>query len=90
MAKLVVHGATRAEALARARTAVAGFTIVGPKSNLPFHVELLDDAGFVSGDYDTGIVGRLRPPPPQRAPRPAPTAGAAGSSAGSTTSGGAS
>jgi acetyl-CoA carboxylase biotin carboxylase subunit len=60
MAKLVVYGADRAEALARARTAVAGFTIEGPKNNLPFFAELLDNAEFVSGQYDTAIVTRMR------------------------------
>ena len=60
MAKLIVHGADRAQALARAAQAVADFTIVGPKSNLAFHAELLANAEFLSGDYDTGIVGRMR------------------------------
>ncbi|GAA2368320.1 acetyl-CoA carboxylase biotin carboxylase subunit [Dactylosporangium salmoneum] len=60
MAKLIVHGADRAEALARLRAAVAGFEIAGPKVNLPFFAELLDRPEFVSGDYDTGIVGRMR------------------------------
>ena len=60
MAKLIVHGADREEALARARTAVAGFTVEGPKCNLAFFAELLENAEFVSGAYDTGIVGRMR------------------------------
>jgi len=60
MAKLIVHGIDREDALAKARRAVAGFEIVGPKCNLPFFAELLDNAEFVSGDYDTGIVGRMR------------------------------
>jgi acetyl-CoA carboxylase biotin carboxylase subunit len=60
MAKLVVHGADRAQALDRAAAAVAGFIIVGPKSNLAFHAELLDNPEFRSGDYDTGIIGRMR------------------------------
>ncbi|MEV4621674.1 biotin carboxylase N-terminal domain-containing protein [Asanoa sp. NPDC049573] len=60
MAKLVVYGDDRAQALDRARAAVAGFEIVGPKQNLPFFAELLEQAEFVSGDYDTGIVGRMR------------------------------
>ncbi|MET0740844.1 MAG: biotin carboxylase N-terminal domain-containing protein [Candidatus Nanopelagicales bacterium] len=62
MAKLVVHGPDRASTLERARKAVAGFTITGPKSNLAFHAELLECLEFVSGDYDTGIVGRMRSP----------------------------
>jgi acetyl-CoA carboxylase biotin carboxylase subunit len=60
MAKLIVHGADRADALARLRAAVAGFEVAGPKVNLPFFAELLDNPEFVSGDYDTGIVGRMR------------------------------
>jgi acetyl-CoA carboxylase biotin carboxylase subunit len=60
MAKLCVHGATREEAVARARTAVAAFKVEGPKNNLPFCAELLDDPEFVSGDYDTGLVSRMR------------------------------
>ncbi|MER7005267.1 biotin carboxylase N-terminal domain-containing protein [Dactylosporangium sp. NPDC000555] len=62
MAKLIVHGADRADALAKLRAAVAGFEVVGPKVNLPFFTELLDNAEFTSGDYDTGIVGRMREP----------------------------
>ncbi|MDQ1626972.1 MAG: acetyl-CoA carboxylase, biotin carboxylase subunit [Actinomycetota bacterium] len=60
MAKLVVHGADRAEALERARGALAGFRVEGPRCNLPFFTELLDHAEFVSGDYDTGLVARMR------------------------------
>ncbi|SNT65787.1 acetyl-CoA carboxylase, biotin carboxylase subunit [Asanoa hainanensis] len=60
MAKLVVYGDDRAQALERARAAVAAFEIVGPKQNLPFFAELLDNAEFGSGDYDTGIVARMR------------------------------
>ena len=60
MAKLVVHGADRAETLDRARAAVAAFRVEGPKCNLPFFAELLGNPEFVSGDYDTGIVARMR------------------------------
>ena len=60
MAKLIVHGADRTEAISRARAAVAGFEVVGPKCNLPFFAELLENAEFIGGDYDTGIVGRMR------------------------------
>ncbi|GII61823.1 hypothetical protein Skr01_19080 [Sphaerisporangium krabiense] len=60
MAKLCVHGADRAEALDRARAAVAAFRVEGPKSNLAFCAELLDNAEFAAGDYDTGLVARMR------------------------------
>jgi acetyl-CoA carboxylase biotin carboxylase subunit len=60
MAKLIVFGTDRADAIAKARAAVAGFEIVGPKNNLPFFAELLENDEFLSGDYDTGIVSRMR------------------------------
>jgi acetyl-CoA carboxylase biotin carboxylase subunit len=61
LAKLCAYGDTREQALERARAAVADFVITGPKTNLPFHAELLDSAEFISGRYDTSIVSRLRP-----------------------------
>jgi acetyl-CoA carboxylase biotin carboxylase subunit len=60
MAKLIAYGADRTEAIERLAAAVAGFEVAGPKCNLPFFTELLANAEFVSGDYDTGIVGRMR------------------------------
>jgi acetyl-CoA carboxylase, biotin carboxylase subunit len=60
LAKLCVHGADRAQALARARDAVAAFAVEGPKTNLAFHAELLTSPDFVSGDYDTSLVSKLR------------------------------
>jgi acetyl-CoA carboxylase, biotin carboxylase subunit len=59
MAKLIVSGENRAEALARARRAVTEFTVVGPKCNLPFFAALLDNAEFVSGEYDTALASRV-------------------------------
>ncbi|MGH3768454.1 MAG: acetyl-CoA carboxylase biotin carboxylase subunit [Pseudonocardiaceae bacterium] len=61
LAKLVIRGRDREEALQRARSAVAGFTVTGPKCNLPFHAELLEHPEFVSGHYDTALVARMRP-----------------------------
>ncbi|MEN3357871.1 MAG: acetyl-CoA carboxylase, biotin carboxylase subunit [Mycobacteriales bacterium] len=60
LAKLCAWGADRAEALDRLRAAAAEFTVEGPKCNLPFCAELLADAEFLAGDYDTGLVARLR------------------------------
>jgi acetyl-CoA carboxylase, biotin carboxylase subunit len=60
LAKLCAYGATREQAIARARDAVAAFEIAGVKTNLPFHAELLTDPAFVSGDYDTSLVSRMR------------------------------
>jgi len=61
LAKLCTHGADRAHALARMREAVAAFRIAGPKTNLAFHADLLASQEFVSGDYDTSLVSKLRP-----------------------------
>jgi acetyl-CoA carboxylase biotin carboxylase subunit len=61
LAKLCIHGADRAQALDRAREAVASFRITGPKTNLAFHADLLASPEFVSGDYDTSLVSKLRP-----------------------------
>ena len=60
IAKVVVHGTDRQHALELATAAAQGFTITGPKTNLPFLTEVLGNPEFVSGDYDTGIVGRMR------------------------------
>ncbi|WP_341718295.1 biotin carboxylase N-terminal domain-containing protein [Micromonospora sp. FIMYZ51] len=60
MAKLIVSAPTRTEAMARARTAVAAFQLAGPKNNLPFFAELLDNAEFRSGAYDTTLITRMR------------------------------
>jgi acetyl-CoA carboxylase, biotin carboxylase subunit len=61
LAKLCVCGQDRGEALARARDAVAAFRVAGPRTNLPFHADLLASEEFSSGDYDTSVVARLRP-----------------------------
>jgi acetyl-CoA carboxylase, biotin carboxylase subunit len=60
LAKLCVWAADRPAALERARQAVAGFAVEGPKCNLPFFVELLQQPEFVSGSYDTGLIARMR------------------------------
>jgi acetyl-CoA carboxylase biotin carboxylase subunit len=60
MAKLCVWGPDRPTALERARAAVAAFHVEGPKCNLPFFTELLADPEFVSGRYDTQLIGRMR------------------------------
>src|SRR5580704_8215105 len=61
LAKLCVCAKDRPGVLERAREAVAAFTVKGPKTNLAFHAELLTSPQFVSGDYDTSLVSRLRP-----------------------------
>ncbi|MTD54535.1 ATP-grasp domain-containing protein [Amycolatopsis sp. RM579] len=51
LAKLIVHGATRDQALARARRALAEFTVEGMATALPFHRAVVTDPAF-AGDRD--------------------------------------
>jgi acetyl-CoA carboxylase, biotin carboxylase subunit len=60
LAKLCVWAPDRPAALERARIAVSEFAIEGIKTNLPFFLELLAEPGFVSGEYDTGLIERMR------------------------------
>jgi acetyl-CoA carboxylase, biotin carboxylase subunit len=60
LAKLCVYGPDRDQALVTARGAVGAFRIEGLKTNLPFFTELLANPEFVAGEYDTGLVDRMR------------------------------
>jgi len=51
IAKLIVHGRTRPEAIARMQRALGEFAIAGIKTTIPLHLRILDDAGFQAGDY---------------------------------------
>jgi acetyl-CoA carboxylase biotin carboxylase subunit len=56
IAKLIVWGATRDEALGRARRALLDYRIVGVESSIPFFLALFDDTGFKAGTYNTGLL----------------------------------
>jgi acetyl-CoA carboxylase biotin carboxylase subunit len=60
LAKLCVYGADRAQALDRLGAAAAAFRVEGPRCNLPLVAELLADPAFQAGDYDTGLISRMR------------------------------
>ena len=49
LAKLVVHGKSRNEALMRARRALEEMVILGVKTNIPLHKEILRDENFHNG-----------------------------------------
>jgi acetyl-CoA carboxylase biotin carboxylase subunit len=59
VAKLIVHGADRHEALARGRRALEEYRLEGIKTTISLHRRLIDDEAFLSGDYDTGYLERL-------------------------------
>ena len=56
IAKLIVHGKDRHDAIARMRAALNGFVIRGISSNIPFQAALLAHPKFVSGDFNTGFI----------------------------------
>ena len=56
IAKLIVHGRDRNEAIAKMREALNGFVIRGIASNIPFQAALLAHPKFVAGDFTTGFI----------------------------------
>ncbi len=56
--KLIVHGKTRDEALARMRFALESFIIEGVPTTIPFLLELLNEPRFIAGDFDTKFLER--------------------------------
>ena len=56
IAKLIVHGKDRSDAIAKAREALNGFVIRGVQSNIPFHAALLAHPKFIGGDFNTGFI----------------------------------
>ncbi|NVI03186.1 acetyl/propionyl/methylcrotonyl-CoA carboxylase subunit alpha [Paraburkholderia youngii] len=58
IAKLIVHGATREEALARLSRALHACEVVGPHTNVEFLRRIVASEPFASGDLDTGLIER--------------------------------
>ena len=56
IAKLIVHGTDRLDAIAKMREALNGFVIRGVSSNIPFQAALLAHPKFVKGDFNTGFI----------------------------------
>jgi propionyl-CoA carboxylase alpha chain len=56
IAKLIVHGKNRLEAIAKMREALNAFVIRGISSNIPFQAALLAHPKFVAGDFNTGFI----------------------------------
>ncbi|MEI6761193.1 MAG: acetyl/propionyl/methylcrotonyl-CoA carboxylase subunit alpha [Betaproteobacteria bacterium] len=56
IAKLIVHGTDRADAMTKMQAALNGFVIRGVSSNVPFQSALLAHPRFASGDFNTGFI----------------------------------
>jgi acetyl-CoA carboxylase biotin carboxylase subunit len=59
LAKLIVSGNTREEAVVRARIALESFVIEGVSTTIPFLIEVTRDARFIRGEVDTGFLERF-------------------------------
>ena len=58
IAKLIAYGDTRESALARMRTALDEIIVEGIRTNVPLHVDMLNDAGFVEGGVGISYLER--------------------------------
>lgn len=58
MAKLIVWGKTREEAIERGKRALKEFVIEGLKTTIPFHLKILEHPEFIKGTYTTSLVDK--------------------------------
>jgi acetyl/propionyl-CoA carboxylase alpha subunit len=56
VAKLIVHGSDRAEAITRAGRALREFVLVGPATTIPYHRAILENADFRAGNLSTRFI----------------------------------
>ena len=63
IAKIIVHGRDRAEAIARMRRTLEMTVIEGIKTSVPLHLQILNDPDFQAGRLGTGFMDRFMPKP---------------------------
>ena len=56
IAKLIVHGKDRAEAIDKMRSALGEFIVQGIDTNLDFQFEIINHKDFRDGHFDTGFI----------------------------------
>jgi acetyl-CoA carboxylase biotin carboxylase subunit len=59
IAKLIVHGNDRAEAIAKMERALGQFVVQGIETSVSLHQAIFADAGFRAGEFDTGFMERF-------------------------------
>ena len=57
--KIIAHGADRTEAIRRMRRALNECVVEGVATTMPFHLEVMDDAGFQRGEIHTGFIADM-------------------------------
>jgi acetyl/propionyl-CoA carboxylase alpha subunit len=62
IAKLITHGNNRTEAIQKMKAAIAGYTIEGVQTTLPFGHFVLEHEAFLSGRFDTQFVQKYYSP----------------------------
>ena len=58
VAKLIVHGSDRTEAIHRMRRALSMFIVEGIHTSIPLHQKIMTDPDFVAGKFDTNFIKR--------------------------------
>ena len=61
VAKLIVYGNDRTEAIHRMRRALEMFIVEGIHTSIPMHLRILDDPDFQAGNFDTNFIKRFMP-----------------------------
>jgi acetyl-CoA carboxylase biotin carboxylase subunit len=61
IAKLIVHGKDRTEALARMNRALDMFIVEGIYTSIPLHKRILAEQDFIDGNFDTKFMERFMP-----------------------------
>lgn len=56
IAKVIVHGKTRDESIAKMKSALREFVIEGIDTNIEFLDEILNNAKFIANKYDTSFI----------------------------------
>ncbi len=56
IAKLIVHGRDREEAILRMKRALSEFVVEGIKTTIPFYLKILEDPNFIKGDFNTSFL----------------------------------
>ena len=60
IAKLIVWGKNREHAIIRGKRALEEFAVEGIKTTIPFHLKVLEDERFLSGNFDTGFMDNFK------------------------------
>jgi acetyl-CoA carboxylase biotin carboxylase subunit len=61
LSKLIVHGKTREEAIARMRRALTEYRVEGISTTIPFFTFIMDNPDFIEARFDTGYIDRILP-----------------------------